>query len=263
MKKTLLRLGVTLMAALSLMACSESETGTAKFAVRLTDAPGDFKALNINVQDVKIHVNNAEYSGWMSMEGVEKGMYNLMELTGGVDVLLAENELPAGKISQIRLVLGEGNTLTVGEKEVALKTPSAETSGLKLNLHAELTEGITYIVLLDFDVAKSIVVSGEDKYSLKPVIRAIAEATSGAVTGQLVPATDAVAYALHEGDTLASAYTDENGVFLLRGVEPGTCEVSIEPSAESHMAPVMIEGVEVVLEKVTDLETIELEEEVQ
>ena len=60
-----------------------------------------------------------------------------------------------------------------------LTTPSAQHSGLKLNVHAELTEGITYKILLDFDAARSIVKTGSGAYNLKPVIRTITEATSG------------------------------------------------------------------------------------
>ena len=41
-----------------------------------------------------------------------------------------------------------------------LTTPSAQHSGLKLNVHAELTEGITYKILLDFDAVRSVVKTG-------------------------------------------------------------------------------------------------------
>jgi hypothetical protein len=44
-----------------------------------------------------------------------------------------------------------------------------------------------YTVLLDFDANKSIVKQGNGTYSLKPVIRTIEQAISGAVKGKITP----------------------------------------------------------------------------
>ena len=54
-------------------------------------------------------------------------------------------------------------------QERLLTTPSAQHSRLKLNVHAELKEGITYKMLLDFDAAPSIVKTGVVPTILSPL----------------------------------------------------------------------------------------------
>lgn len=46
---------------------------------------------------------------------------------------------------------------------------------------------VAYTLMLDFDAAQSIVLTGNGKYLLKPVIRAIPQSVSGAITGIVSP----------------------------------------------------------------------------
>ena len=211
--------------------CSNSDQ-PAKLHIRLTDAPGDYQQVNIDIQQVEVHSESGNQTGgWKSLE-VQKGIYNLLELTNGLDTLLATAELPAGRVSQIRLILGNNNTIKVAGVVNPLSTPSAQQSGLKLNVKAELKEGVTYTILLDFDAARSIVKSGNGSYSLKPVIRAITEATSGAIKGSALPlAASPSVFAIVGSDTVASTYSDDAGKFLLRGVPAGIYKVSFSPKA--------------------------------
>ena len=112
---------------------------------------------------------------------------------------------------------------------MALTTPSAQHSGLKLNVHAELTEGITYKILLDFDAARSVVKTGSGAYNLKPVIRTITEATSGAIKGHVTPVESLPAvFAIVGSDTLGTTYTDDAGNYFLRGLPAGSYKVSFD-----------------------------------
>lgn len=161
----------------------------AKISVRLVDGPGDFEHVFIDVVDIMIKYNDDsdDDNGWQSLDAINAGVYDLLELTGGIDVLLVDDfELPPGTLNQIRLILGENNTVVIkGEEEgefetIPLKTPSAQQSGLKLKVNHELEAGFTYNFLLDFDVDQSIVVAGNSgNINLKPVIRVTTEVTSG------------------------------------------------------------------------------------
>ena len=68
-----------------------------------------------------------------------------MDLTNGRDTLLAQATLPGGTISQIRLILGSNNFLVdnAGQK-LALTTPSAQQSGLKVQVHQTISGGTLY-----------------------------------------------------------------------------------------------------------------------
>jgi len=217
-------------AVLSLTSCKKDGEGTARLQVRLTDAPGDYQAVHVDIKGIEINSGEGE-TGWVALQSVRPGAYDLLKLTGGLDTLLATEELPAGRISQIRLILGENNTVKTGNQVYALKTPSAQQSGLKLKVNATLTEGITYTILLDFDAARSVVSAGNSGgFNLKPVIRSVAEAQSGAIKGSVSPALAAPAvFAIAGTDTVSTAYADAAGSFLLRGVKPGTYKVVIQP----------------------------------
>lgn len=231
------------------LACSNDDQ-TARLDVRLTDAPGDYEEVNIDIQSVEIN-NDEGNSGWTTLD-VESGVYNILELTNGLDTLLATAELPAGRISQIRLILGSNNSVKIGGETFPLSTPSAQQSGLKLNLNAMLTEGITYTITLDFDAARSIVARGNGTYSLKPVIRALETATSGAIKGTVLPLEAAPAvFAIVGTDTVATAYTDEAGKFILRSLPAGSYTVSFDP--KEGFVPQQKDAVSVTLGTVTDL----------
>ena len=241
------------------VACDDNETLTSRIVVKLTDAPADYEEVNIDIQEVQVNLDeNEDDSGWTSLSGINPGVYNLLELTNGLDTLLAEGEVPAGFISQIRLVLGPNNTLVMDGQEIDLKTPSAQQSGLKVKLTQELTAGITYTILLDFDAARSIVQAGNSgSYNLKPVIKAFAEALDGSIAGSVSPLeSQSVVYALQNTDTLGSSFTDDTGGFLVRGLDAGTYDVHVHPQEPLEM--VIIEGVSVAIGQVTDIGTVDL-----
>ncbi|MCW3808041.1 DUF4382 domain-containing protein [Plebeiibacterium marinum] len=244
--------------------CSNDEVeGNAKFSLRLTDAPGDFEEVLIDVQEVKVHfqAEGEEDGEWVTLSGVNAQVYNLLDFTNGVDVLLAETEMPVGLISQIRLVLGDNNQVKVNGEYYDIKTPSAQQSGLKLNVHAELVAGVTYRMWLDFDAGRSIVKKGNGGFSLKPVIRTFTEATSGAITGVVDPVEVApyVGAVTSENDTIGTYADPETGYFLIRALAAGDYKVVFLPGDESGYLKKEVEGVVVTTGTVTDMETVEIE----
>ncbi|HWC53125.1 MAG TPA: DUF4382 domain-containing protein [Chitinophagaceae bacterium] len=225
--------------------------------VWLTDGPGDYQEVNIDIQGVDVHSSeNDNEKGWASID-VNHGVYNLLELTNGLDTLLGEIEIPPGKISQIRLKLGDDNTIKVGDEVFHINTPSGQQSGLKLQVHETLVEGISYKILLDFDVARSVIKTGSGQYTLKPVIRTISEAQNGAIKGVINPkeAKPAI-YAINNNDTLATTYSDSTGHFLLRGLPPNTYNLVFD--AGEDFQDVEKTDVKVHVGVVTDIETVEI-----
>lgn len=243
----------------ALLSACESDEKTARVEFWLTDAPGDYQEVNVEVEGIEIHSDETDNgNGWKKIK-VDTRVINLLDLTNGKDTLLGSIELPAGKISQIRLKLGNDNTLKVNGQWHDLTIPSGSQSGLKLQVHETFVEGITYKVLLDFDVARSIVLTGSNQYKLKPVLRTITSAESGAIKGFVDPkeSTPAI-YAINGTDTLRTTYSDSTGHFLLRGIPAGSYEVHFIPN--SNFKKVEKEGVTVQVGAVTDLETVAIPE---
>ena len=169
---------------------SSNTDGTSKVMVKLSDAPGDYKEVNVEVLDVLIKNNqNTDDQGWVSI-GQKPGIYNLLDLTGGVTALISDNTVASGYLGQIRLLLGTNNTVVLNDGTThALNTPSAQQSGLKLKIDQTLVADKTYEFLLDFDVEHSIVLQAgsSDIYNLHPVIRVSTKETSGSIKGTISP----------------------------------------------------------------------------
>ncbi|WP_020530150.1 DUF4382 domain-containing protein, partial [Flexithrix dorotheae] len=103
-------------------ACSEDDNNMAKIQVTLVDAPADYEEVLIDIQEVNINVGDEE-EGWQSLENAETGIFDILKLTNGEEAFLGEIELPAGNLSQIRLVLGDQNSLTIDGESTDLKVP--------------------------------------------------------------------------------------------------------------------------------------------
>ena len=97
----------------------------------------------------------------------------MLDYASGNDTLIGfDSIINVQTISQIRLLLGNNNTIVDDGETYDLETPSAQTSGLKIQVHAELQPNNSYKVVLDFDSEESIIKTGNNKYKLKPVINA-------------------------------------------------------------------------------------------
>ncbi len=198
----------------------EPTTGTTRVEVRLTDAPAPYDAVYINIQSISLHLNTG---GWQEVTLLKPGVYNLLDFRNGIDTLLAGDEIPSGKISQIRLVLGtDSNSVVVDGQDYPLTTPSGQESGLKLNLHDELFPDVTYRLWIDFDAARSIVKTGSGKYILKPVIRTYTEAFGGSLKGTVLPQEANTTVLAILGTDTVSTYPEDNGYFLISGLQPNS-----------------------------------------
>ena len=251
-----------IMLAVIFLACNEDDSSSeepARLSVKLVDAPGDYDAVFVDVQDVVVKYNgNLDDEDDVVIGDVNSGIYNLLELTGGASVLLVDDNIPAGNISQIRLILGTNNSVVVDGETFPLSTPSAQQSGLKIQVNETLEGGIFYEFILDFDADKSIVNQGNGGYSLKPVIRASTVAESGAISGTVNPSDFQTEVIAVSGELEITTYTDAAGNFVLSGVPNGVYIVSISPDPESEFESQTFVDVEVVNGEVTSIGNVEL-----
>ncbi|MFM2146288.1 MAG: hypothetical protein RL732_1124, partial [Bacteroidota bacterium] len=164
-----------------------------------------------------------------------------------------------GRLQQLRLVLGDRNTIVVNGVSTTMQTPSAQQSGLKLNIQQDIVNGVLYKLLLDFDVARSVVKAGNSgKYILKPVIRTVLEAQGGSVNGVVTPPSFPTAVLLIQNtDTPATTFTSTTGNYLIKGVKAGTYDIHFVPTDTSYDKSVK-NGIIVTDGKVTRVDTAKL-----
>ena len=250
---------------LFLFACGDDDgPGSAaqpRIEVRLTDSPADYDKVIVDVVAVEVKIGDGDFQ---QLDENHAGTYDLLELTNGIDTLIANSALPAGELQEIRLILGEDNFLQMGNQLQKLETPSAQQSGLKIKMEdAVLEPGQNYLLLIDFDAGRSVVEAGNSgKYNLKPVLRAtlreIEDVETGRIGGVLNPAEKQWVFAHMNGDTLGT-YANEAGAFLMTDVPAGTYTVEIVPSDTADYLQKVIRNVVVADDQLTNLGTVELE----
>ena len=154
---------------IGLTACSKSQdNGAATIKINLIDAPSDYQAIKVEVLQIKLHHSTV---GWIELPTIA-GVYDLLTLQDNVSATLVDSfSLPAGEITQLRLVLGDENTIKIDDQMFPLDTPSGQMSGLKINIDRHFSTDQNYLLTVDFDAKSSIIEHGNGKYSLKPIIR--------------------------------------------------------------------------------------------
>lgn len=156
-----------------IFACKKDEDSSSKstqFHVYLTDGPGDFQQVNVDIQSVRVKTSD-DTSKWIDL-ATNAGIYNLLDFQNGIDTLIATGPVPSVTLKEVRLVLGPDNSVMKDSVIYDLDTPSAQQSGLKIKIDKNLaitTDSLT----LDFDAEKSIVETGNGKFILKPVIKVV------------------------------------------------------------------------------------------
>lgn len=250
-----------IMGALVLGACKKTDLGQMNNAtqepsslmVKMTDNPGDYVGVEMEIQKVEAYL---EGSGWVTLNN-EAQFVDVAKLTNGKAAVLAyKTQLQAGHYTQLRIVFGNENRLTLfaeaGDNSGfrIVHTTDLTYSGnheviVNIDVQVDATAGTE--VLVDFDIAKSII-KDLNGYVVKPAISWLKD-TKTAVTGE-VKGTISAAVVLTNGQDSVSAYTDMEGKFYLRGMKPGVYKAIIYPAwktlIDAMRKPYELEGVVVV-----------------
>jgi len=237
--------------------CSDSpSSGIGQLKVYLTDSPADIEEVNIEVIRVEVHALGSDsLSGWFVINN-DTAMYDLLTLRNGANALFADQMLPEGKYTQIRLYVGEGSNILVDGVRYDLDIPS---DAVKLNHNFDIFDGVLYEFTLDFDASHSIIQTGNGQYKLKPVIRVAANAISGSITGiVLPPSAGSVVTTMVGEDTVSTFCNPLSGGFFLAIMPAGFYDLSIVPTDTTYR-DTTVANVEVIPLQETDIGTIQLQ----
>jgi hypothetical protein len=226
-------------------------TGSARLTFRLTDAPAAYDKINIHIIGAQAIINDSTIN-----LSVKDGIYNLLDFVNGKDTVIVDQQIPAGTLSQIRLILGDNNKIFTGAMSHDLTTPSAQQSGLKLNIHADFIKGIAYEYIIDFDAARSIVMTGSGKFILKPVLKVFTKVVSGAISGVTYPVkAKPLIYAISSQLDSVSTFSDTlTGKFMFRGLTAGTYKLAFSPL--SPYRDTTLRNITVINGQITKLDTL-------
>lgn len=256
------RIGLFLMIAAVLgfaWGCKEDDNnpqpGTVTLRVKMVDSPAAYDAVNVDVVAMKARID----STWIDLPVAAPGVYNLLELTNGNSVLLiGDTSLNPGTITELRLILGDNNSVVVDGITHDLTTPSAQSSGYKIKMDPQPMEpGGVYSIVIDFDANRSIHKTGNNKYMLKPCVTGYLENANltGGISGVILPGNAAWwVEAFNATDTAGTAIDSLTGSFLISPVIPGTYAVRF--LANTTYSDTTITGVVVNAGVVTVMDTV-------
>jgi hypothetical protein len=288
--------GVALAMLLSLVACggddddddppppppppaSSSSAPSAGGSLRLamTDAPQcGYDHVYVTVSAIKVNQSGAAGdadAGWhtITLPTLPKRI-DLLGLSNGLLEELGQTALPAGTYTQMRLMLIDNANqapyanavVPTGKPEAALTTPSAQQSGLKVNVNMTVQEGQLADFVLDFDACKSVVVAGNSgKYNLKPVITVLPRTTNAmSVDGYVSNATPGTIVSVQlngvivrstapasSGGFFAMPYLPQAGAhdLVISGPDIATRVVTAVPVSSTSITHVSLQGSPIVL----------------
>jgi hypothetical protein len=213
--------------------------------VSMTDAPAcGFDAVNVTVSKVRVHQSDnasENAAGWTDITLNPPRKINLLDLNDPTQPnraleSLGETPLEAGHYTQLRLVLvpNSGSSpfansvvlSTQPNNEIALETPSAVQSVIKLIHQFTVSSRERVDLLLDFDACKSIVQTGNGTYKLKPVIKVIPfvlNGIEGFVDSNLLGSNVVVSAQMNNGEIVRATVPNTAGKFLLAHLDPTNC----------------------------------------
>jgi hypothetical protein len=256
---------IVLTALVTLVACSkennpkdENDDNKANpvLTVKLVDAPSVYDAVNVEILYMKARFD----SNWIDLPVEIPGVYNLQEFINGNSMLLiGDTSLAPGVITELRLVLGNNNSVIVDGESYELQTPSGQSSGYKIKMDPQpLVPGGIYSLVVDFDVSESVHRTGGGKYMLKPVVRGYLEDAIGGISGTIFPFTESFfVEAVNLTDTAGTLTDPLTGEFLIGTVLPGTYNVTIY--ASPSFSDTTITGVIVSAGQITQIDTVFLQ----
>ncbi len=243
--------------------CTDNATGPSlqqngALKIYLVDSPSSLDSIIIFVKRIDVHkAGNDSSSGWYTINDSLRS-FDLLTLRNGANALLGDTVLCAGEYTQIRLILDDENYAINNGVKHNLTIPSGMQTGIKLNHEFTIESGNLYELILDFNVDKSIHVTGNGKYMMKPVIRVMPMVISGTISGQVFPLDARATVITVTGTDTVSTYPDEEGFFKLMALAAGNYDVEIHPG-NTFYRDTVVSNVNVSAGQNTNINTIELQ----
>lgn len=243
----------------SLSACNkaasiENPVGSQSVSLYLTDAPGVFDNVLIDIKSVWLLVDTSKDTRkkdtcdwdrigrsrnekndsslvWQNL-GVNPGVYDILKLRNGVDTLLATATVPKGAIRLIKIELGTTHTLVKDSVAYPLNIPLNEKNYILVKLKGHEWEEFLpnrSRLWLDFDVSRSIIEKNGQFY-LKPVIKFFTVKATASVSGKVTPKEAQAVITVFNSKDTAYALPNHDGHFKVRGLSDGTYSVFVNAS---------------------------------
>ena len=183
-----------------------------------------------------------------------------MNLSNGVDTILANGLTLQGRVNKIKLILGDNNSVVIDSVSYPL-TLWGNQHAVTINVRGADIDSLTpgdLQLWLDFDAGGSIVKVSNNHFVLKPRIKVFVPDRTASIKGKVLPGeAKAVVSAIANGDTLVAIPYSRNGEFKIRGLTGSSAVVFINATAGGYR-DTTIAAVALQAGKTADIGTIQL-----
>ena len=271
---------------------SNAPGGQQRVKIYLTDDPVPYNAVYVDIQHVIVQVipdscmgrdrdddddhdgdhhdwdddhddwcddNEHHCSVWDTLN-IRAGVYNLLNLSNGVDTLLASGTTVSGRINRIKLILGNNNSVVIDSVSYPLglwnnnHTVNIEVKGSDID---QLTPADLQL-WLDFDAGASIVRASDNHFVLKPSIKIFVPSLTAIIKGKVLPIrAKAIVAAIANNDTLVAIPDDDDGRFKIRGLKGASAILFVNATANGFR-DTTITNIPLTRGRETDVGTIQL-----
>lgn len=183
---------------------AQSQVGTGRIEIHITDAPPKNKEITsviLTVSTIEIHTTGTNQENregklvsntttadntpvskggdrvpqsqpqgsdtWIKINFTGSRTFDLLKIKG-LDELFAAGEVPAGKYTQVRLII---DSASVGFSDNTTEVATIPSGEVKFVNSFDVIAGKTTVLKFDFDAEKSVNVTGQDKVMIKPVVK--------------------------------------------------------------------------------------------
>ncbi len=165
---------IALLFGLAFVGCDWYGSDTGVVELWITDAPAEYEVTSIVIDFVDAAIQETDQEEWTYLEMAWLTRYDIIKLVGH-EQLIASAEVAAGGYSSIRLSVEKMEVVLTGDMEMVI-VPSEP---YVFEQPFEVIGGETTIILLDFDVDKSVDITDEGDISIKPIENIIVSVRQG------------------------------------------------------------------------------------
>lgn len=232
---------ITIICVLFFASCEDPDASPkALLNLILVDSPAKWDSVFVEIEGVDIEVlaigrETQSQTFFLEYKSGDKRI-KVSELVGGNALLLGRSELPIGQIISAKIILGSDHYMYFDQKKYPLKVSDPSQNEILLTTSIDTERGISYDIVLDIDLQKSIKEVSESPltYVLDPTFTLMNGAETVDISGVLKPVTLYPAVYLSDGKDTVSTHTDATGKYYFR-VPAGSYKIYFDAKDDLYL----------------------------
>jgi hypothetical protein len=226
--------------------------GKQEFSLYLTDGPGIFDNVFVDIRSIKVLVDTSadtrrhDNDDWDRRGAQEKkdssfvwedlhisGVIDILKFRNGTDTIFKAINITKGAIRLIKIEIGSNNSVVKDSVVYPVPLPAGSINYVLIKLKGHECDQFLpgkIRLWLDFDITRSVLVDFRNQFYLRPFFHFYTVSTTGSITGKITPREGLPVVTIYNSTDTAYALPNKDGYFKTRGLKEGTYSVFINAS---------------------------------